>query len=280
MIQEAEPVNDATFDGSVSVIMPAYNEARNIAGNLRETVETLSAMDCDFEVILVDDGSSDLTYLQAAKTIAVSPTRLRVIRYDRNLGKGNALMCGFSYARGEYIVFLDADMDLHPRQLPRFFQIMQERSADAVVGSKFHRESRVEYPAVRRMYSTVYYGLVRLLFGLPLKDTQTGIKLFKAELLRRVFAKVLVKRFAFDIEVLANAHRLGYRIVDAPVTLTFSRKFGRVKMHDVIDVLKDTLAIFYRMHILHYYDRQPVDLDPRTYGMPAVEITQTDLVGP
>jgi len=235
--------------------MPAYNEARHIVKNLLEVVETLSAFEYDFEVILVDDGSPDHTYLEAAKLLSTHPELIRVVHYGENRGKGNAVMCGAAFARGEYVVFLDADMDLHPSQLPVLFGIMDARKADVVIGSKRHPASDVNYPLLRLLYSAVYYSLIKLLFGLPVKDTQTGLKVFRREVLSRVFPKVLVKRFAFDIEVLANAHRLGYKICDAPVTLTFQRgAFGRVKIRDAYKILLDTLAIFYRMHILKYYD--------------------------
>ncbi len=243
------------LSGKISVIMPAFNESENILRNLIECVQTLSQFNYDFEVIVVDDGSSDNTHLHAARVLSRHPELVRIVRYDNNLGKGNALICGTCYATGDYVVFLDADMELHPSQLPVFFEIMELGGADVVIGSKRHPASKVNYPLVRHIYSAVYYGIVRLLFGLPVKDTQTGLKLFKASVLRRVFPRILAKRFAFDIEVLTNAHRLGYRITDAPVTLHYQRKFGRIKMHDVYVMLVDTLAIFYRMHILHYYDR-------------------------
>lgn len=244
------------IEGKISVVMPAYNEARHIVSNLRETVDTLAAAQYDFEVIVVDDGSPDKTYLEAAKLLSSHPERVRVVHYAENQGKGNALMCGTWFARGQYIVFLDADMDLHPVQLPTLLGVMEAQEADVVIGSKRHPLSHVNYPRHRRLYSAVYYTLIRAMFGLPVKDTQTGLKVFKREVVDRVFPRILVKRFAFDVEVLANAHRLGYKIVDAPVTLTFQRAFGRIKLRDVCAILRDTLAIFYRMHVLHYYDRK------------------------
>ena len=242
------------LNGSISVIMPAYNEATHIVDNLREVVDALAGR-CDYEVIVVDDGSPDRTYREALKFAAPDASRVRVVRYDENLGKGNALMCGTWFARGDYIVFLDADMDLHPSQLPLFFAILEKTGADAVIGSKRHRASRVDYPFVRRLYSIAYYSLIRIMFGLPIKDSQTGLKVFRSEVLQRVLPRILVKRFAFDIEVLANAHRLGYRIVDGPVRLEFRRKAGRIRFRDAWNILVDTLAIYYRMYILRYYDR-------------------------
>ncbi|MBV9102361.1 MAG: glycosyltransferase [Candidatus Eremiobacteraeota bacterium] len=243
------------IDGLISVIMPAYNEATHIAETLREVVHTFRKAGAEFEVILVDDGSPDHTYREALKFVCPDPGRVRVVTYDENLGKGNALMCGTWFARGDYIVFLDADLDLHPEQLPALFALMERSGADAVIGSKRHPESEVEYPFIRRLYSVVYYSIIRLMFGLPIKDSQTGLKVFRAEVLQRVLPRILVKRFAFDIEVLANAHRLGFRIVDGPVRIRFRREIGRIRLRDAMNILTDTLAIFYRMHILRYYDR-------------------------
>ncbi len=245
-----------TVQGKISVVIPAYNEARHIVGNLVEIVETLSNFDYDFEVIVVDDGSPDKTYLEAAKILSTHPERVRVVHYDENRGKGNALICGTSFACGDYVVFLDADMDLHPAQVPVLFGVMDALEADVVIGSKRHPASVVNYPWHRKLYSAVYYYLIRIMFGLPVKDTQTGLKVFKREVLLRVFPRVLVKRFAFDVEVLVNAHRLGYKIADAPVTLHFQRgSFGRIKLRDIMAIMQDTLAIFYRARILHYYDK-------------------------
>ena len=248
------------LNGKISVVMPAYNEASHILRNVREVVDTLSGAGYDFEVIVVDDGSPDQTYREAMKYVGSDPRLVRVVHYDENIGKGNALMCGTWFARGDYIVFLDADMDLHPVQLPALFEILSKRRADVVVGSKRHRDSCVDYPLIRRLYSTVYYAIVRLMFGLPITDSQTGLKVFRTEVLQRVLPRLLAKRFAFDIELLANAHRLGYRIVDGPVTLKFQRPLGRIKVRDAMNILNDTLAIYYRMYILRYYDRLDVGM--------------------
>jgi glycosyltransferase involved in cell wall biosynthesis len=245
-------------DGRVSVVMPAFNESGLIARSLREVVATFEEFGADFEVILVDDGSHDDTHLHALRVLADHPERIRVLRYEVNQGKGNALMAGAVNARGEYVVFLDSDMDIHPSQLPTFFEIMRRTRADAVIGSKRHPQSQVKYPLIRQIYSTGYYTMVRVLFGLPLRDTQTGLKLFHAELLRDVLPRVMAKRFAFDIELLSIAHHLGYRIADAPVVLGFNRRYGRINYREVWRIFLDTLAIFYRLRVLHYYDTKHV----------------------
>jgi len=243
-----------SIQGKISVIMPAFNESENIIKNLKEVVATLSGLQYDYEVIVVDDGSSDGTHLHALRVAVEHPELVRIVRYDLNQGKGNALIAGFSYARGDTIVFLDADMDLHPSQLPVFFGIMSSSDADAVIGSKRHPDSRVNYPLIRQFYSFGYYSLVRILFGLPLRDTQTGLKVFRRALLDDVFPRVLAKRFAFDIELLSIAHRLGYKIKDAPVELEFQRAMGRITLRHIWVIGLDTLAIFYRLKIRRYYD--------------------------
>jgi glycosyltransferase involved in cell wall biosynthesis len=239
----------------LSILMPAYNEAHSIAENVCETVETMRALGIDFEIVVIDDGSLDGTHTAAINALRVWPDCVRVVRCRENEGKGNALICGTAYSKGEYVAFLDADMDLHPEQLENFFTVMKSCGADVVIGSKFHPQSKVEYPRLRRIYSFFYFMLVRSLFGLPVRDTQTGIKLFKREVLELVLPRVLVKRFAFDLELLANVHHFGYRIAEAPVVVNFTRVCSRLRLPAVWNVFVDTLAIFYRMRILRYYDR-------------------------
>lgn len=264
----------------VSIIMPAFNESTYIADNLREVVATFDQFGTPFEVILVDDGSPDNTYKAAIEVIREHPTSVRIVRYDVNKGKGNALMAGCAYARGSHVVFLDADMDLHPSQLPRFFDIMRDSGADAVIGSKRHPQSQVQYPLIRQIYSAVYYTLVRALFGLRLRDTQTGLKLFTRALLNNVLPRVLSKQFAFDIEVLTIAHRLGYKIVDAPVVLDFGRPRGRIGLQHIQRIFTDTIAIFYRLRICKYYDHVHQNLDDMRDNETTREITMPfDLTG-
>jgi glycosyltransferase involved in cell wall biosynthesis len=241
----------------ISVVIPAYNESKHIAENLRTIVASLASLADDFEILLIDDGSIDETWRHAAESDQGGPGRLRVLRYAHNMGKGYALACGARFASGTYTVFLDADLDLHPDQLSRFFETMRSLGADAVVGSKWHPASTVSYPRWRRFLSRGYYSIVRLMFGLPLRDTQTGLKVFRSDALARVVPRLLAKRFAFDVELLAVMHRMGYTIVEAPVDLQFRRALPRLRLSDVCAVFIDTLAIFYRLHIRRYYDKAP-----------------------
>ncbi|MCM8770287.1 MAG: glycosyltransferase [Candidatus Omnitrophica bacterium] len=241
------------INSKVSVIIPAYNEADHIEYSIEETMKTFKDLGFDFEIIVVDDGSTDGT-LDKICEIAKKYNNLIVKQNRLNHGKGRALKFGFRFASGGYIVFLDADMDLHPAQISTFFDIMELDKADVVIGSKRHPNSVLNYPLQRKIISSVYFFLVKWLFGLPIKDTQTGLKLFKYEVLEKIFPKILVKKFAFDLEILANAHRLGYKIAEAPVVLNSQRPMGRIGLRAIYTTWIDTLAIWYRMYILKYYD--------------------------
>ncbi|MDD5005800.1 MAG: glycosyltransferase [Candidatus Omnitrophica bacterium] len=238
----------------ISVIMPAFNEAEVIERNILETIDTFKRFNLDFEIIVIDDGSTDDT-LQKIKNISEKFTNVKVTRNMENYGKGRALKKGFRLATGQYVVFLDSDIDLHPAQIETFFDIMKLDNADIVIGSKRHPNSVLNYPLQRKIISSVYFFLIKIMFGLPIKDTQTGLKLFKYEVLKRVFPKIVVKAFAFDLEVLVNAHRLGYKIAEAPVIIDSKREFNRIGIYEIIEMWVDTMAIFYRMYILKYYDK-------------------------
>lgn len=244
-------------DGKLSIVMPAYNEADCIYNNLMETVNCARKFVREVEVILVDDGSGDGTYTEAKRAEAASGD-IFVLQCSTNMGKGYALKLGTEQATGDWIAFLDADLDLRPQQLANFLEQIQVEKADVVIGSKMHQLSEVEYPLQRRIISQIYYFILRTLFRLRLHDTQTGIKLFRAQIIRPVMQKILVKRFAYDIEVLALCQRTGAKIVEAPVELVFHRgtRFGRMRFTDLWYTGIDTLAIFYRLHILHYYDKE------------------------
>ena len=228
----------------LSVIIPAYNEEHVILRTLEETRHALAAL--EFEVVVVDDGSLDATHSLVQQAADADPCILAV-RYDLNRGKGHALRYGFDHARGERVAFLDADLDLHPRLLCELMAVMDHTQADVVIGSKLHPQSQVDYPLRRRLLSLGYYFLIRLMFGLPVLDTQTGVKLFRREVLANVLPQLTVEGFAFDLQLLVLAHQHGYRIAGAPVALTFQRqRLGRIGLPVVWQIWRDTLIVFRR----------------------------------
>jgi glycosyltransferase involved in cell wall biosynthesis len=234
----------------ISVIVTVHNEGAHIHNNLREFVKTLSGLNFDYEVILVDDGSTDNTYEEICRS---SFDCIRVFRYSGNHGKGHALRYGAKHAAGELVAFIDGDLDLHPRQISTLIEYMDKDGSDAVIGSKRHPLSKVDYPLKRRILSRCYQIFVRFLFGLNLTDTQTGLKLFRREVLEKALPLVLVKEYAFDLELLVVADHLGYRITEAPVEINYHFN-SNLNWRSVWRIFVDTCAIFYRLKILRYYD--------------------------
>ena len=234
----------------LSVVVPMYNET-NIYSNMQEMIKSLDKNFKNYEIILVDDGSTNDCFKQAKK---IKSKKLKVVGYKTNKGKGNALKYGYNFVNGDYVTFIDADLDLHPDQIKGFFDYLD--GADAVIGSKRHKLSRVHYPGYRRVLSWFYQKFIFLLFGLNLRDTQSGIKLFKKELLDIVLPKVLVKKYAFDLELLVNAKKEGFKVNEAPIKLDYKFSGTGINLKQIYYMLLDTLVILYRLRILKHYDKK------------------------
>jgi glycosyltransferase involved in cell wall biosynthesis len=232
--------------------MPAHNEAASIAQAIDAVCAVLESAAIDYEIVVVSDGSTDAT-LSAARSR--EGPRVRVLAHTPNRGKGHALAVGSLVARGVWTAWLDSDLDLHPDSLPKMLERVTAGGLDAIVGSKRHPDSIVDYPMGRRIGSRAYQMAVRILFGLDVSDTQVGIKMFHCGVLQDVLPRVVVKRYAFDLEVLAVARHLGFtRIEEAPVVLDYQFSGSGVSVKAISRALLDTAAIFYRLRILRYYD--------------------------
>jgi glycosyltransferase involved in cell wall biosynthesis len=231
----------------VSIIIPAYNEEELIYKTISETLSTMDELGVGFEIIVVNDGSQDGTFEEASRaSTESSKVNVKVVTYSKNMGKGHAVRYGFNYATGDLIAFLDADLDLHPRQIGVFMEYMDRYGSDLVIGSKRHPLSQISYPSSRRMLSSAYSIVIKSMFGISLTDTQAGLKLFKRDVLESIFPMMVVEKYAYDLEMLVIAHELGYRIVEAPIKLDFQRRVGRIRIKDVFFIAKDTLSIWQR----------------------------------
>ena len=216
----------------------------------------------EFEIIVVDDGSPDETLKEAQK---FKNDNYKVVGYKTNRGKGYAVRYGMARAKGDYIAFIDAGMEIDPNGISMILEHMEWYNADIVVGSKRHPASESNFPTIRKIYSWGYHLLVRLLFRIPLNDTQAGLKVYKRKVLEVVLPRLVIKQFAFDIELLAVAKYLGFRrIYEAPVKIILRNVESSFKGFMFLDsyirsMLWDTAAVFYRMYILRYYhpDNKP-----------------------
>lgn len=239
----------------LSVIVPAYKQEKTIKKDLENIDSTLSqglGEEYDYEIICVVDGELDKTRQEAEK---VKSPKIKVLSYKENEGKGFAVRYGMKKARGDLISFLDAGMDISPKGIMMLMAHLDWYNADVIVGSKRHPVSRVNYPFLRRILSIGYHLGAKILFGLPLTDTQSGIKIFKREVVEKILPRLLVKRYAMDIEMLAVAKYLGFnRIYEAPIEVKFDQATSRIDWKTVFKMARDTVAVFYRLKILHYYD--------------------------
>lgn len=237
----------------LSIIIPAYNEEKCIYQTIDDILKAHDILDYNYEIIIIIDGSLDNTGKEARRHRS---NKVHIYEYKKNQGKGYALKLGTQKAKGDIITFADAGGDFDPNQFDKCVKLMEIFDADFVIGSKRHPASRVDYPLLRRIYSLGYYWLVKLLFNLNVTDTQTGLKFLKKNVAKDVLPRLVIKRYAFDLEMLVIANQLGYRrIFEAPVEMKFN-KFGSgaSSLKTILKMFQDTLAIFYRARILNFYN--------------------------
>ena len=230
----------------LTIVMPCYNEGTRIYRNIIETATQLEKFCDSFRIIVVNDGSSDNTESEINRAMSMD-NRVGCISYTKNQGKGYAVRRGIMAAKSKYVAFLDADLELPPYLLDSFLKRIQSGSdVKIVIGSKMHRDSQVEYPPLRRIMSMGYYIFLKMIFGLKLKDTQTGIKLFETESAKNLAKYSRCKGYSFDIEMLAMATKMGYKIEEMPVVVNFSRNKdnrSKIKFSSIFAMVRDTLRI-------------------------------------
>lgn len=238
----------------ISIVVPAYKQQKTISRDIKNIYETLSTLPYKFEIIIVVDGNLDKTSLKVKR---IKEKNVHVYEYEKNQGKGFAVKYGVLKAKGDIIGFLDAGMDLDPSEISMMIDSMNFNKANIVIGSKLHPDSKVNYPMIRKILSWGYRTFTHVLFGFSVRDTQVGLKIFKKKVAKDVFPRLLVKRFAFDVEVLALSYALGYKkIFEAPIRLKFRNNSSITSSRfwkEIFCMLWDTSAIFYRIKILRYY---------------------------
>ncbi len=241
----------------LSVIVPAYKQEKTLRKDLENVNLTLKkglGSNFNYEIICVIDGELDNSRREAE---SVGSPKIKIYSYKENKGKGYAVRYGMKQALGDLISFLDAGMDISPKGIMMLMAHMDWYNADIIVGSKRHPVSRVNYPLFRKVLSIGYHLGVKLLFDLPLSDTQSGIKIFRREVVDKILPRLLVKRYAMDIEMLAVAKYLGFdRIFEGPIEVNFNKSTSRIDWLTSFKMAWDTAAVFYRLKILHYYDEK------------------------
>jgi glycosyltransferase involved in cell wall biosynthesis len=240
-------LKDGFVKGRISIIMPAYNEADCIAQSIASATAQFEKICVDFEIIVVDDGSTDGTD-RIVQT--VGDDRVKVAGYRGNKGKGHALKEGFNFATGEFSFLLDSDLEIGARDLSAYLTAL--KAADIVIGSKRHPLSIVETPVVRKFLSLGFNILERGLTGVHASDTQAGLKAARSSALYKIFPLLSVKKYAFDAELLAVASLLRLQIRELPVQIELDATFGARK---VFRMFIDLLGIAYRIRLKRWYQK-------------------------
>jgi len=220
-----------------SIVIPAYNEAGRIVSSLEAIQQYAQGKDFSVEVIVVDDGSTDNTV-----EVASAQAGVRVLRNQGNRGKGFSVRHGVLEARGELILFTDADLSAPIEEADKLLAAMDSSHADAVVGSRaLQRELIGAHQSLFREWGGRFFNLlVRIFSGLKIYDTQCGFKLFRGRTTRRAFELQRVDRFGFDPEILFLVERLGGKVVEVPVRWNHN---AATKVHYLRDSLHMTLDL-------------------------------------
>jgi glycosyltransferase involved in cell wall biosynthesis len=196
---------------SISLVLPAYNEAENIEPMVAEAVPALEANAEDYEIIVVDDGSADDTAAVTRRVMEGNP-HVRLVQHEVNKGFGAAVFSGFVNAEKDWIFYTDADRQFVLSELERFVPFMDE--ADLIAGYRAPRRD----PFLRVFYGKGWSTLCTLLFGYTVRDVDCGFKLFRQEIIQQLAPQISSRGATFSIEWLARAKRAGYRFVELPVT--------------------------------------------------------------
>lgn len=222
----------------ISVIIPAYNEAGTILETITRTEIFLNTKNIEYEVIVVDDGSSDLTAL----AVQEEARDVILIEHTENKGKGAAIQSGVKRASGNLILFMDADRATDISELPKLLQAI-ERGAEIAIGSRREKGATIKQkqPLHRIAIGVIGNALIQLVLGLHIKDTQCGFKLFKKRAAKELFEDLQFPRWSFDYEILYKAKKRGFKITEVPVTW---EEKGDSKFKTVKDTLRCTYDLF------------------------------------
>lgn len=242
------PVFQAKSRIELSVVIPFFNCSNSVSKVLGRIGLTLQKLGLSYEIIAVNDGSSDNTSTCLMKEME-KDRRIKLFSYERNMGKGYAIRYGIRRSHGEIVIFIDGDLDVSPDSICEYIKALND--CDLVIASKRHPLSKIKMSATRKILSKIFNSLVRSLTGIHLSDTQTGLKLGDGNLLRDMFSVMRVNRYAFDVEFLTASTLLGLRIKEMPVELSIDNKF---RLMQILQMLIDLLAISYRFKIRREFE--------------------------
>jgi len=227
---------------NLSLVIPAYNEAGNLEEIVGWALKALPRFVSDFEVLVIDDGSTDGTS-RLADRLAEKNEALRVIHHPRNLGYGQAQISGFQNARGELVALVPADNQFHIEDLARYLPLV--KNADVILGIRTQRQDTL----LRKVVSRVFNFSMALIFGLRFKDIN-WVKLYKRKVLRVI--DIECDGFAIDAEILIKARKKGFRFAQVEVP-HYPRRWGQptgVNIRNILGTMRELLWLWKRMRSL------------------------------
>lgn len=218
----------------LSLVVPMYNEASIICDTARTLTDYLQKHFDDYELLFVDDGSTDGSALMVKK---LRLPKVQVLSYEVNRGKGCAVRTGMLAATGDIAMFIDADLAYGMDVIPQAVKLLgKNRGKDVLIGSRvLHPEGYEGYTALRKLASKVYIKVLNVYGGLKLSDSQCGCKAYRGKAIRDIFSRCETDGFAFDFETILWAQKLGYQFVEMPVKIINHRES---KIHVVRDTFR------------------------------------------
>ena len=216
----------------ISIVIPVYNEEQRIGKTLKIINNYLNKKNIDYELIIVDDGSTDDSIKVVEDFFSHYPQiKYKLLKNYKNLGKGAAVRKGVLSACGELVYFTDADLSTPIEEMFKFVDIIEKEGYDIVIGSRGLKESKilVHQPFYRETMGKIFNKIIKILLMNDFNDTQCGAKMFKNEVAKKVFSLSTINNFAFDVEILYFAKKLGYKIKEVSVVWKNS-KGSKVKL--------------------------------------------------
>ena len=219
----------------LSIVIPVYNEEHNIDNTLKEVIEHVNKKYIDYEIIIADDGSTDRTRDVIKKYKNVVLTNKRI-----NKGKGYSVKEGILMAKGDYILFTDADLSTPIEEVDKFMEFIKKY--DIVIGSRALKESKVNNILYKKILGRIGNFFISFLLVKGIKDTQCGFKLFRKVIAKEIFKRQTINRWGFDFEIIHIAQKKGFKIKEQPVRWIKSRE-SKVRLIDYPKTLLELIKI-------------------------------------
>ncbi|MBS7659932.1 MAG: glycosyltransferase family 2 protein [Candidatus Bathyarchaeia archaeon] len=219
----------------ISVVVPVFNEELTVGDVVQGIRNALDAMGLNYEVIVVDDGSSDNSV-----NVALS-SQAKVLMLKKHMGKGYALRAGFSKARGNIIITIDSDGSHDPKDIPKILEPILKDEADLIIGSRFLNNRNVFINGLNKAGAKILNFTIRILTGHAISDSQSGYRAFKSLIVKAISLKSV--GYEIESEMLIKAIKKGFRAQEVPIKFE-QRTYGRSKLDPIKDGLKILIASF------------------------------------